>query len=91
MSTGPRRNSLKKKTRGKKSRDTVPLNPPQKESFCLEKVKYGQNKPKDSPDTQKKLHVAGTCRDAIYRRLNFHDAYCIKLERKFNFEPVFFI
>jgi hypothetical protein len=25
MSTGPRRNSLKKKTRGKKSRDTVPL------------------------------------------------------------------
>jgi hypothetical protein len=25
MSTGPRRNSLKKKTRGKKSRGTVPL------------------------------------------------------------------
>ncbi len=43
-------------------------------------AKHCQNKPKDSPDTKKKLQVAGTSKDdaiLILRGLNFHDAYCI--------------
>jgi hypothetical protein len=42
-------------------------------------AKHCQYKPKDSPDTKKKLQVAGTSRDdaiLILRGLNFHDAYC---------------
>jgi hypothetical protein len=42
-------------------------------------AKHCQLKPKDSPDTKKKLQVAGTSRDdaiLILRGLNFHDAYC---------------
>jgi hypothetical protein len=42
-------------------------------------TKHCQHKPKDSPDTQKKLQVAGTSRDdaiLILRGLNFHDAFC---------------
>jgi hypothetical protein len=35
MSPGPRRNSLKKKTRGKKSRGTVPLKSHKKKSRVL--------------------------------------------------------
>jgi hypothetical protein len=39
-------------------------------------AKHCQHKPKDSPDTKKKLQVAGTSRDdaiLILRGLNFHD------------------
>ncbi len=43
------------------------------ESFHLEMEKHCQHKPKESPDTQKKLQVAWTSRDdavLIFRGLN---------------------
>ncbi len=47
------------------------LNPPQKKSFCLEKVNYCQHKPKDSPDTQKKTaccwDIQGWCYFNIWK------------------------
>jgi hypothetical protein len=42
-------------------------------------AKHCQHKPKDSPNTPKKLQVAGTFRDDAYlilRGFYFHDAYC---------------
>ncbi len=48
-------------------------------------MKLHQQKPKDTPDTQKKLQVAGTSRDEailIFIGLNFHDAYCRSERRR---------
>ncbi len=42
-------------------------------------MKLHQQKPEDTPETQKKLQVAETSRDEailIFIGLNFHDAYC---------------